>query len=282
MSLPLLLSFHPLLLLAALVFTLSSSFLLLLSHLKPARDGRKQPPGPPAWPVIGNLHLLGTLPHRSLQSLAKRYGPVMSLRLGQVPAVVVSSPEAAELVLKTHDVVFSSHPRTRASESLSYGSKGVAFSEYGPYWRSVRKLCILQFLSASKVEMFGPIRREELGEAVESIKKSAAAREVVDVSENVGEVIEGMIYRMILGRKRDDRFDVKGIVQEAMSLVGAFNIAAFLPFLGPFDIQLAFPLTVGLHLVILVHLGSEKWEALEFVPSLLLSHVERPCAHVCV
>ncbi|KAK4280822.1 hypothetical protein QN277_012393 [Acacia crassicarpa] len=233
--LPPLLPSHPFLLLAAFLF-FTGSFLLLL-HLKPTQGRRKQPPGPPGWPVIGNLHLLGTLPHRSLQSLAKRYGPIMSLRLGQVPAVVLSSPEAAEPFLKTHDVVFASRPKTEASEVLSYGSKGMAFSEYGPYWRNVRKLLTLQLLSASKVEMFSPIRREELVEAVEAIKKSAAAREVVDVSENVGEVIEGMIYRMILGRKRDDRFDVKRIVQETLTLAGAFNIVDFLPFLRPFDIQ---------------------------------------------
>ncbi|XP_028800132.1 cytochrome P450 CYP736A12-like [Neltuma alba] len=218
-----------------LFFTLS--LLLLLSRFKTTRDGREQPPGPLAWPVIGNLHLLGTLPHRSLHSLARRYGPIMSLRLGQVPAVVVSSPEAAELFLKTHDVVFASRPRTQASEFLSYGSKGIAFAEYGPYWRDMRKLCTLQLFSASRVEMFRPIRREELREAVKSIKESAAARDVVDVSEKVGEVIEDIIYRIILGRKRDDRFDLKRIVQETLSLSGAFNIADFLPFLRPFDIQ---------------------------------------------
>ncbi|KAI9084268.1 hypothetical protein K1719_033775 [Acacia pycnantha] len=51
--------------------------------------------GPLALPVIGNLYLLGTHPHRKLQSLANKYGPIVSLWLGQVPAIVVSSPEAA-------------------------------------------------------------------------------------------------------------------------------------------------------------------------------------------
>ncbi|XP_028801111.1 cytochrome P450 CYP736A12-like [Neltuma alba] len=106
----------------------------------------------------------------------------MSLRLGQVPAVVVSSPEAAELLLKTHDVVFASRPRTQASEFLSYGSKGIAFAEYGPYWCDMRKLRTLQLFSVSRVEMFRPMRREELREAVKSIKESAAARDVVDDS----------------------------------------------------------------------------------------------------
>lgn len=181
--------------------------------------------------------MLGALPHCSLHSLAKLYGPIMSLRLGHVPAVVVSSPEVAELFLKTHDIVFANRPKSEALEILSYGSKGMASSEYGPYWRNTRKLCTMHLLSASKVGMFGPIRMEELGGLVESIKKSAAAREVVDLSEKVGEVVENMIHRIILGRIRDDKFDLKRIVQDAVGLVGAFNIGDFLPFLGPIDIQ---------------------------------------------
>ncbi|QCD92152.1 ferulate-5-hydroxylase [Vigna unguiculata] len=84
----------------------------------------------------------------------------MSIKLGQIPAIVVSSTETAELFLKTHDVVFASRPKTQAAEYLSYGGKGMVFTEYGPYWRHVRKLCTTQLLSASKVEMLGPLRRE--------------------------------------------------------------------------------------------------------------------------
>ncbi|XP_028800131.1 cytochrome P450 CYP736A12-like [Neltuma alba] len=225
----------PSLLLLPLLFLLSALFLSLC--LRRTKHGLKQPPGPPAWPVIGNLHQLGTLPHRSLQSLAKRYGPIMSLRLGQVPAVVVSSPEAAELFLRTHDVVFASRPRTQASEFLSYGSKGMVFSEYGPYWRDMRKLCTLQLVSSSKLETFAPLRREELGQLVKSIEKSAAASEVVDLTGKVERLVEDIMYKMIFGRNRDDRFGLKGLIHEALNLVGAFNIADFVPFLAPFDIQ---------------------------------------------
>ncbi|KAF2298771.1 hypothetical protein GH714_027142 [Hevea brasiliensis] len=69
----------------------------------------------------------------------------------------------------------------QASLYMSYGNKGVVFSEYGPYWRSVRKLCTLQLLSASKIEYFAPMRREEVGLLVDSLKKAAAARDVVDI-----------------------------------------------------------------------------------------------------
>ncbi|KAG5013404.1 hypothetical protein AAZX31_09G169000 [Glycine max] len=220
----------PAVLLAILILILSS----VLFHLQ---DERTNPPGPKPLPIIGNLHMLGKLPHRSLQALAKNYGPIMFIKLGQVPTVVVSSPETAELFLKTHDTIFASRPKTLASECMSYGSKGLAFSEYGPYWRNVKKLCTTQLLSASKVEMFAPLRREELGVFVKSLEKAAASRDVVNLSEQVGELISNIVCRMILGRSKDDRFDLKGLTREVLRLAGVFNIADYVPWTGFLDLQ---------------------------------------------
>ncbi|KAL6281573.1 hypothetical protein ACE6H2_018454 [Prunus campanulata] len=212
-------------------------FLTFLWSLIQRPRHRKLPPGPWALPVIGNLHMLGNLPHRSLRDLAKKYGPIMSMRLGTKTTIVVSSPEAAELFLKTHDTIFASRPKVQSSDYLSYGTKGMGFSEYGPYWRHIRKLCTLQLLCPSKIEAFAPLRREEVGLLVESLKKAAAEGQVVDLSEKVGELIEGITYRMVLGSKNDDTFDVKGIIEEIMLLTGAVNIGDYLPFLSPFDFQ---------------------------------------------
>lgn len=180
--------------------------------------------------------MLGTLPHRSLQSLAKLYGPIMSLQLGNVPTIVVSSSEAAELFLKTHDAVFANRPKLEAAE-YTYGAESVAFAEYGAYWRNVRKVCTTHLLNASKVESFAPLRKQEIGAMVKSLKKAAEAREVVDLSEKVGELLQDMACKMILGRNKDDRFDLKGILLETMSVSGAFNVADYVPWLGVFDLQ---------------------------------------------
>ncbi|BFG33050.1 hypothetical protein CerSpe_193240 [Prunus speciosa] len=210
------------------------TFLCSLIHtiITASSSRPKLPPGPRALPIIGNLHMLGNLPHRSLQHLAKKYGPIMSMRLGNIPAIVVSSPTAivvssptaAELFLKTHDTIFASRPKVQASEYMSYGTKGMAFTEYGPYWRHIRKLCTLQLLCPSKIECFAPLRRAEVGLFVRSLKKAAAAGEVVDLSEKVGGLVEDITYRMVLGRKNNDMFDLKGTVEETLFLAGAFNI----------------------------------------------------------
>ncbi|XP_050376951.1 cytochrome P450 CYP736A12-like [Argentina anserina] len=218
---------------AAILLALLTCLWSLISTLsKP-----KLPPGPRPLPIIGNLHKLGKLPHRSLQHLAKEYGDIMSIRLGNVPAIVVSSPIAAELFLKTHDTNFTSRPKIQATEYLSYGSKGMIFSQYGPYWRHMRKVCTLQLFCPAKLEAFAPLRKEELGGLVRKLKKASKEGEVVDVSEQIGAMNEDITYRMVLGCTRDDRFDLKAIVEEALLLEGAFNIADFVPFLAALDIQ---------------------------------------------
>jgi len=223
-----------------LLFTFTCFLFKVFLHPKQKNINHKEPPGPPTLPIIGNLHMLGKLPHRTLESLSKKYGPIMSLQLGQVPTIIISSSKVAESFLKTHDINFASRPKIQATELITYGSKGLAFSKYGPYWRSVRKLCTLKLLSASKVKMFGPIRREELGVLVNTLKKAALEGKVVNVSEIVENLIEDIVYKMILGRSKYDQFDLKRVVQEVMALVGAFNLADYVPWPGVFDLQVIF------------------------------------------
>ncbi|KAI9084205.1 hypothetical protein K1719_033876 [Acacia pycnantha] len=203
------------------------------------KHGRKQPPGPPGFPVLGHLHLLGELPHRSLQTLATTYGPIMSLRFGHVPTIVLSSAEAVELFIKSNDTVFANRPLLEAFKYFSYGFKGLVFSEYGPYWRSMRRLCRLNLLSASKVESFAPLRMKEVEKMVEEVEKAAMSGQIINLSEVVDDVLESMIYKMIFGcdTKKDDGHDLKGIFQEVMHLSGAFNLADYVPWLGVFDFQ---------------------------------------------
>ena len=73
-------------------------FVLLLSFKKKKKISL--PPGPPGWPIIGNLLQLGDRPHESLFFLAQKYGALMSIRLGYKLTVFVSSPCQEKEVLK--------------------------------------------------------------------------------------------------------------------------------------------------------------------------------------
>ncbi|XP_058757789.1 cytochrome P450 CYP736A12-like [Vicia villosa] len=227
-----------------LIFTLS--FILIVTttfFLRPKqpKHDRKHPSGPSGYPLIGNLHMLGTLPHRSLEALSKKHGPIMSLRLGQVPTVIVSSSSAAEQFLKANDLAFASRPKLEATHYLSYGSKGLVFAEYGAYWRNMRKICTLQLLSVSKVDSFASLRKREMELALKLLKKAASSSEVVDVSEFVHDVVMDIVCKMVVGCSIDEVFDLKRLIQQGMNLSGAFNLADYVPFLRVFDLQVCIP-----------------------------------------
>ncbi|XP_043717808.1 cytochrome P450 CYP736A12-like [Telopea speciosissima] len=78
------------------------------------------------------------------------------------------------------------------------------------------------------------MRKEEVGLFVLSLKDHSGA--VVDVSAKVGSLIEDLTYRLLIGSKVN-RFNLKPVVQEAFILIGAFNLADYIPYLGSFDLQ---------------------------------------------
>jgi cytochrome P450 len=126
-------------------------------------DDDPLPPSPPALPVLGHLHLVGSLPHLSLWNLARKHGTdLMFLRLGAMPVIVVSSPRAAEAVLRTHDHVFASRPHSLVAEIVLYGPSDVGFAPHGEYWRQARKLVTTHMLSVKKVQALRLAREEEV------------------------------------------------------------------------------------------------------------------------
>ncbi|RZC90073.1 hypothetical protein C5167_044701 [Papaver somniferum] len=194
------------------------------------------PPGPNGLPILGNLHMLGKLPHQNLHKLSLKYGPIMSIKLGPVPGIVVSSPDVAEQCLKTHDISFASRPRRRVSEIMFYKTKGIGFTPYGAYWRYVRKVCSVHLLNNSKIGSFQPIREKEVSIVVESIRLLSMSCEVeVDLSEKIGSLVEDISHIMFFGYKDGESFIP--ILHDVMRILGAFNAADFVPCIGTLDLQ---------------------------------------------
>ncbi|KAF8031698.1 LOW QUALITY PROTEIN: hypothetical protein BT93_D0806 [Corymbia citriodora subsp. variegata] len=187
----------------------------------------KLPPGPRKLPVIGNLHqLLGSPPHRALWELAKIYG-IDSFAFGEVPHVVVSSAEMAKEVMKTHDLTFASRPRLLASEVLSYGSTDIAFAPYGEYWRQLRKICTLDFLSAKRVQSFRHIREEEISNLVKWVTSNAGSP--INLTEKLYSTNYGATSVAAFGRKFKEQEEFITIVKEAIKLAAGFEVGDVFP-----------------------------------------------------
>ncbi|KAK4789009.1 hypothetical protein SAY86_020328 [Trapa natans] len=195
---------------------------------------RRLPPSLSGLPVIGNLHQLGTDTHRTLQSLAKRYGPIMRLHMGRVPVVIISSARLAREVMKTHDIVFSDRPKLKTAYRLLYEGNDLSFAPYGEYWRQMRSICVLQLLSSKKVHSIGFVREEEAASLVERISESFPTP--VDLSNAFATMTNNIICRVALGRtysgSEADGRKLHRMLTEMVILLGGFNVGDYIPSLG--------------------------------------------------
>lgn len=123
------------------------------------RNSTPLPPGPRPWPIIGNLPHLGPYPHHSIADLARKYGPLMHLRLGLVDVVVAASASVAAQFLKTHDANFSSRPPNSGAKHIAYNYQDLVFAPYGPRWRMLRKICSVHLFSGKALDDFRHVRQ---------------------------------------------------------------------------------------------------------------------------
>ncbi|XP_052198629.1 cytochrome P450 736A117-like isoform X3 [Diospyros lotus] len=215
-------------------------FIFLLKCWITLRNPRKNlPPSPSKLPIIGNLHQLGIVPHRSLRSLAQKHGPLMLLHFGSNPVLVVSSGDAAREIMKTNDLAFSNRPKSTVTSKLVYDCKDVVFSPYGEYWRQIRCICMLELLCSKRVQSFRAVREEETALLIEKIMGSfcSASPSVINLSEMLAEHISNVVCRAVLGRKYDGgggaggQRKFKKILMEFMELLGDFNVGDYVPWM---------------------------------------------------
>ncbi|KAH9330385.1 hypothetical protein KI387_002493, partial [Taxus chinensis] len=210
------------------------------------KDGHRQPPGPKALPIIGHFHLLTdtTKPlHQILSSLSAKYGPIMNLRFGSRPVLVVSSSELAKQCYSTNDLAFASRPQLAQGKHLGYDYSLFGWAPYGAYWRNVRKICVLELLSSKRIHFFQPKRTREISKAINSLFQQGLDHNIINMSQFIFQLTFNLLLGMILG---DQSFgdnsaisyaEMKRTIEESFVLHGAICIGDYIPWLKRFDLQ---------------------------------------------
>ncbi|XP_038685609.1 premnaspirodiene oxygenase-like isoform X2 [Tripterygium wilfordii] len=171
--------------------------------------------------------MIGSLPHRRLHDLANKYGPLMRLQLGELSTIVVSSPEVAKEVMKTHDIAFASRPYLLAMEVLFYNISNMGFSPYGDYWRQMRKILTMELLSGRRVQALRSIREEEVSQFVKSI--SSNARSKINLNEMLISLTYTITTKTAFGGSCEKHGAFVPLIREIVEVTSGFCLADMFP-----------------------------------------------------
>lgn len=209
----------------------------VLSWLKRRRGYTKLPPGPPNWPIFGNLLQLGQFPHRDLANLCRKYGPLVYLRLGSVDAITTDDPNIIREILLQQDNVFASRPWTLAAFHLAYGCGDVALAPLGPKWKRMRRICMEHLLTTRRLDSFVRHRTYEAQYLVKNIWGSAQKGEIVNLRQVLGAFSMNNVTRMLLGKQYfgvkssgpEEAHEFMEITHELFRLLGLIYLGDYLP-----------------------------------------------------
>ncbi|OVA20243.1 Cytochrome P450 [Macleaya cordata] len=231
----------------AFCLSAATSLLLLLRSRRKAATATatsRLPPGPPGWPVVGNILDLGTKPHASLAKFQLKYGPLIWLRLGSVNTLVISSAEAAMEMFKNHDNTFCNRYLNEALKICENYNGTITLGPYGPYWRMLRRICATELFSRKRIMDTAPLRRRCVDKLIKWISDEAkeTGNNGVEVARFVFATSFNLIGNLMLSRDLLDPKSTKGndffdVTSELVELAARPNIADFFPSLRPFDPQ---------------------------------------------
>ncbi|TYI11668.1 hypothetical protein ES332_A09G223200v1 [Gossypium tomentosum] len=199
----------------------------LLQAFNSFRNGRKSsqrklPPGPWPKPIIGNLFDLGDKPHRSLAKLAQIHGPVMSLKLGSILTIVVSSETTAKEILQKQDLTFCNRTIVDAVRASQHYEVGLPWIPVSPLWRTLRKVCNTHIFASIKLDAneYLPVNIGQVAfdTTINLLSNTVFSMDLVDPNSSIA---------------REFKKTVRGMMDE----VGMPNLADFFPFLRKIDPQ---------------------------------------------
>nr|ATG29973.1 CYP76AA68 [Taxus chinensis] len=198
------------------------------------------PPGPPAWPIVGNLFQLGKKPHESLHALSLQYGPLITLRLGMTTTVVASSPAMAKEILKTHDHALAGRTVIETAKALSHHKTSMIWGEYGPHWRHLRRISAVELFSPTRLQALQPLRRDQVFHTIRLIFEERG--KAVNIGNMAFYTSVNLLGNMVFSTNLFDphkpaSVGFKDTIRKIMKLGGTPNLADYFPFLGFLDPQ---------------------------------------------
>lgn len=186
-----------------------------------AQRRKDLPPGPRPWPVLGNLPILAVaMPHLNLQKLAFEFGPLVYLRLGSLPCVVVSTAEAAKTLVRADDEHLSSRPKLLSFDILTQYKTMATAPSPGKLWHALRRFSSKELLSVKRIASYEGTRREELSNMMQVLLNRSNGGEAIDLKHWLFQTAANVVSRMLINKRIYYGNDANSYQEEVL---GEFN-----------------------------------------------------------
>ncbi|KAJ8540304.1 hypothetical protein K7X08_030223 [Anisodus acutangulus] len=226
-----------------LIFTILAfviSGLIFLFSKKTKSKTLNLPPGPPGWPVVGNLFQVahsGKPFFQYVRELRPKYGSIFTLRMGTRTMIIVSSADLVHEALVQKGQVFASRPRENPTRTVFSCDKfTVNAAVYGPVWRSLRKNMVQNGLSSMKLKEFRAVRQTAMDKMIEKIRAEAQENDgVVWVLKNARFAVFCILLAMCFGVEMDEKtIETIDQMMKTVLMVLDPRLDDYLPILRPF------------------------------------------------
>ncbi|XP_015876549.3 cytochrome P450 77A3 [Ziziphus jujuba] len=221
-----------------LAFFLSGLVFLLSKKTKSKR--RNLPPGPPGWPIVGNLFQFARSGKPFLQyveELKVKYGPIFTLKMGSRTLIIISGANLVHEALIEKGALFASRPRENPTRTIFSCNKfTVNAAIYGPCWRSLRRNMVQNMLSSSRLKEFRDVRENAMDKLIDRLEAEAESNEgVVWVLKNARFAAFYILLVMCFGIEMDEESVEKmDQVMKTVLITLDPRMDDYLPILSPF------------------------------------------------
>ncbi|KAL2896009.1 Cytochrome P450 76AD1 [Bienertia sinuspersici] len=198
------------------------------------------PPGPKPLPIIGNILNVGKKPHLSFTNLAKIHGPLISLRLGSVTTIVVSSAKVAKEMFLKNDNALSNRTVPNSVTAGDHDKLTMSWLPVSPKWRTFRKITAVHLLSPQRLDACKTLRHAKVQQLFQYVKECAEKGQAVDIGKAAFTTSLNLLSKLFFSKelanhKSHSSQELKELIWNIMEDIGKPNYADYFPILGCVD-----------------------------------------------
>ncbi|XP_021732600.1 cytochrome P450 76AD1-like [Chenopodium quinoa] len=224
----------------AMVLTIWFIAFHFIKILFTSQTSKLLPPGPKPLPIIGNILEVGDKPHQSFANLAKIHGPLISLRLGSVTTIVVSSAEIAKEIFLKKDYPLSNRTVPNSVTAGDHHKLTMSWLPVSPKWRNFRKITAVHLLSPQRLDTCQSLRHAKVQQLFQYVQECAQKGQAVDIGKAAFTTSLNLLSKLFFSvelahHKSQTSQQFKELIWNIMEDIGKPNYADYFPILGCVD-----------------------------------------------